>query len=65
MKVTSESIWSEIRIHPKKTALLVVDLQNAEVSEDVQREHPDYVDRIKRVVVPNVSGCLMPHAQWR
>lgn len=58
MKVTRESIWSEIRIDPKKTALLVVDLQNAEVSEDVQREHPDYVDRIKRLVVPNVKRLL-------
>lgn len=58
MKVTRESIWSEIRIDPKKTALLVVDLQNAEVSEEVQREHPDYVDRIKRVVVPHVKQLL-------
>lgn len=58
MKVTRESIWSEIRIDPKNTALLVIDLQNAEVSEEVQREHPDYVDRIKRIVVPNVKRLL-------
>lgn len=58
MESTSDTIWSEIRIDPKKTALLVVDLQNAEVSEQVQLKHPDYVDRIRRLVVPNVRRLL-------
>ncbi|WP_245344013.1 isochorismatase family cysteine hydrolase [Bradyrhizobium japonicum] len=58
MELTRETIWSAIRIEPKKTAVLVVDLQNAEVSEEVQLKYPDYVDRIKRLVVPNVRRLL-------
>lgn len=46
------------RINPKKTALLVVDLQNNEVSEDMRLKHPDFIDRIKQVVVPNVQQLL-------
>lgn len=58
MQLTREAIWSGIRIDPKKTAVLVIDLQNAEVSEEVQLKYPDYVDRIRRVVVPNVQRLL-------
>lgn len=58
MQVTREDIWSAIRIDPKKTAVLVVDLQNDEVSEEVQQKYPDYVDRIRRIVVPNVRQLL-------
>ncbi|UPJ47824.1 cysteine hydrolase [Bradyrhizobium sp. 200] len=46
------------RIDPKRTAVLVVDLQNNEVSEKIQIKYPDYVDRIRRVVVPNVQRLL-------
>ncbi|WP_179880105.1 isochorismatase family cysteine hydrolase [Bradyrhizobium ottawaense] len=45
-------------IDPRKTALLVVDLQNHEISEDEQRRHPEYVDRVKRQIVPNVQRLL-------
>lgn len=46
------------RIDPKTTAVLVVDLQNAEVSEEMQRKDPEFVDRVRRVVVPNVQRLL-------
>lgn len=45
-------------INPKKTALLLVDLQNHEISEEEQRKYPEYVDRVKRQVVPNVQQLL-------
>ncbi|MCK1583962.1 cysteine hydrolase [Bradyrhizobium sp. 168] len=45
-------------IDPKKTALLLVDLQNHEISEDEQRKYPEYVDRVKRQVVPNAQRLL-------
>ncbi|QOZ66657.1 isochorismatase family cysteine hydrolase [Bradyrhizobium arachidis] len=57
-KVTRESIWAALRIQPEKTAILVIDLQNEEISEASAREYPDYVERIKNVVVPNVSELL-------
>jgi len=46
------------RIDPERTALLIVDLQNAEVCEEVQREHAEYVERIRRLVVPNVQRLI-------
>lgn len=59
MKLADGEVLSRAsQIDPKRTALLVVDLQNAEVSERVQLEHPDFVDRIKKRVVPNVQLLL-------
>ncbi|GGI34139.1 MULTISPECIES: isochorismatase family cysteine hydrolase [Bradyrhizobium] len=45
-------------IDPQKTALLVVDLQNHEISEEEQRKYPEYVDRVKHQIVPNVQRLL-------
>lgn len=58
MQLSRERIWAAIRIDPRRTAVLVVDLQNAEVTDEMLRRHPDYVDRIRRVVVPNVQRLL-------
>lgn len=58
MRLNREQIWSSIRINPERTAVLVVDLQNAEVSDEMVRVHPDYVDRIRRAIVPNVRRLL-------
>lgn len=46
------------KIDPTKTALLVVDLQNAEVTDFVRKKQPDYVDRIYKEVIPNVQRLL-------
>lgn len=38
--------------------MLVVDLQNHEISEEEQRKYPEYVDRVKHQIVPNVQRLL-------
>ncbi|WP_128918358.1 hypothetical protein [Bradyrhizobium nanningense] len=59
MELTREAIWSHIvRMDRRKTTVLVMDLQSAEISEELQLKNPEYVDRIRRVVVPNVRPLL-------
>lgn len=45
-------------ITPKKTALLLVDLQNSEISEATEAIAPDYVKRINDQVIPNVKQLI-------
>lgn len=59
MNLTESEVLSRAtHVDPSKTALLVVDLQNAEVSDEVQRKAPEFVNRIRSEVVPNVQLLL-------
>lgn len=42
----------------KKAALLLIDLQNYEISGEEERRFPDYVSHVKRSIVPNVKRLL-------
>lgn len=48
----------DIPIEPSATAILLVDLQNLELSEPVRRAHPDFVADLEARVVPNVARLV-------
>lgn len=45
-------------ITPARTAVLVVDLQNGEISQEMKLKHPEFVKSIEDRVVPNVQRLL-------
>lgn len=46
------------RLEPRKTALLVVDVQMSEVSPETARKYPDYVRTVHERVVPNIRRLI-------
>lgn len=45
----------DLPIEPVATALLLVDVQNLEISDRIRREHPAFVDDLETRVVPNIA----------
>lgn len=45
-------------VDPKRTALLIVDVQNAEVSPYIQEHHPEYFHRVMNEVVPGIQSLI-------
>lgn len=48
----------DIRVEPSATAILLVDLQNLEISEPIRSAHPDFVADLEARVVPNVARLV-------
>lgn len=46
------------KLEPRKTALLVVDVQMSEVSPETARKYPDYVRTVHERVVPNIRRLI-------
>jgi nicotinamidase-related amidase len=46
------------KLEPRKTALLVVDVQMSEVSPETERRYPDYVRTVHERVVPNIRRLI-------
>jgi len=54
-----ETAWRRDRpIEPEATALLVVDVQNLEISPPIEREHPAFVADLQARVVPNIARLI-------
>ncbi|EKT4529716.1 cysteine hydrolase [Pseudomonas putida] len=45
-------------VDPKRTALLIVDVQNAEVSPYIQENHPGYYHQVTEQVVPQIRRLI-------
>lgn len=54
-KIEFNGISRDTQVNPKRTALLVVDVQNAEVSSYVQEKQPAYYQAVMERVVPNIQ----------
>lgn len=54
-KFEYNGISRDTQVNPKRTALLVVDVQNAEVSSYVQEKNPAYYHEVMNRVVPNIK----------
>lgn len=52
-------------IDPPATALLVVDVQNLEISEPIRRDHPVFVADLEGRVVPNIAKLIASCRQAR
>lgn len=46
------------KLEPRKTAMLVVDVQMSEVSTEIARKYPDYVRTVHERVVPNIRRLI-------
>ena len=46
------------KLEPRKTAMLVVDVQMSEVSPETARKYPDYVRSVHERVVPNIRRLI-------
>jgi nicotinamidase-related amidase len=56
---SNETDWRRDRpIEPEATALLVVDVQNLEISPPIEREHPAFVADLQARVVPNIARLI-------
>lgn len=56
--VTERGITRSTPIDPQRTALLVVDVQNSEIAEDMQTEHPEYYSQVRNQVLPNIRRLI-------
>jgi nicotinamidase-related amidase len=54
-KIEFNGISRDTQVTPKRTALLVVDVQNAEVSSYIQEKQPAYYQAVMGRVVPNIQ----------
>jgi len=57
-KIEYNGISRDTQVNPKRTALLVVDVQNAEVSSYVQEKQPAYYHEVMGRVVPNIKQLI-------
>lgn len=57
-KIESNGITRDTQVDPKRTALLVVDVQNAEVSAYIQENQPAYYRSVMERVVPNLQALI-------
>jgi nicotinamidase-related amidase len=48
----------DVPIEPAATALLLVDVQNLEISDPIRREHPAFVADLETRVVPNIARLV-------
>jgi nicotinamidase-related amidase len=56
---SNETDWRRDRpIEPEATALLLVDVQNLEISPPIEREHPAFVADLRARVVPNIARLV-------
>jgi len=56
---SNETAWRRDRpIEPEATALLVVDVQNLEISPPIERDHPAFVADLTLRVVPNIARLV-------
>ncbi|MFJ4440740.1 cysteine hydrolase family protein [Pseudomonas sp. NPDC089422] len=53
-----EGLSRSTLVDPKRTALLVVDVQNAEVSPYIQENQPDYYRQVTQHVVPQIRKLI-------
>lgn len=56
---SDETGWRRDRpIEPEATALLVVDVQNLEISPPIEREHPEFVADLHARVLPGIAHLV-------
>lgn len=46
------------RLDPRRTAILVVDAQNAEIAEEVRRQHPAFFDHLQQQALPALRRLI-------
>lgn len=56
--VTASGQTRDSLIDPRRTALLLVDVQNSEIADDVQQEHAWYYHEIQNRVLPNIRRLI-------
>ncbi|MBD2837813.1 cysteine hydrolase [Pseudomonas sp. JM0905a] len=57
-RVDPVGMTRETLVNPQRTALLIVDVQNAEVSPYIQETQPEYYNRVMNEVVPRIKTLI-------
>ena len=57
-RITPNDLTRDTLINPRRTALLLVDVQNSEITEDVQRDLPWYYNEVECRVLPNIQRLI-------
>lgn len=57
-RTDTEALTRNSLVDPKRTALLIVDVQNAEVSPYIQENHPGYYNQVINHVVPQIRRLI-------